>query len=153
MRPAARVWAIAAVAWLAPAAANAQMIATDLPAAGDPGPAATLTLAWPQPAAVAVESPHGELVLRFDQAVEYEAFAALAPRIAALRLDSTATTDDAWRARVEAESAEVDNLLRARIALRLYGREAAQRILLLHDRVAQEALRHWPEATDLAQAR
>ncbi len=89
----------------------------------------------------------------FTESERRAAFAALAPRIAALRLDSTATTADAWRARVEAESAEVDNLLRARIALRLYGREAAQRILLLHDRVAQEALRHWPEATDLAQAR
>lgn len=77
----------------------------------------------------------------------------LATRLATLGSDTTATTADAWRPRIAAEDDAIVDLVRARIALRLYGREASQRILLRDDRVAQEALRHWAEAADLARPR
>ena len=61
---------------LAPHAVRGQVVATELT-----GTAATLTLTWPQAATVAAEQTGAELVLRFNQKVSYEAFAATYPRL------------------------------------------------------------------------
>lgn len=58
--------------------AEAQLV--NVAATGD---SAVLTLAWPQPATVEVEANDArELVLRFDQPVQYDAFAAALPQVA-----------------------------------------------------------------------
>ena len=112
-----------------------------------------------------VDARRADLVRRFPTAAAFaEGFALsdaerravlerVATLVAARDRDAETTGPEAWRTSLDEHAAEIDNLIRARIALRLYGREAAQRILLQEDRVAQEALRHWAEAIDLAAAR
>lgn len=69
------------VFWLTASPALAQVLTTDLPAVPTETYAVTVKMTWPQPAQVQIEEPPGELVLRFDRPLDYEAFAALAPRI------------------------------------------------------------------------
>ncbi len=61
--------------------AFAQMIATNLDLPRDPG-TVEVELAWPQPTRCEVKQTAEELVLRFDQPVDYDVFRTLAPRIA-----------------------------------------------------------------------
>ena len=55
-----------------------------------------------------------------------------------------------WRADLDRHRPELDGLLRARLATRLYSREAAQPIYNETDRVLRAALLHWSEAEALA---
>ncbi len=79
--------------------------------------------------------------------------AALATRLTTLRADTTALDAAAWRPRLRADARMLDALLRARIALRLYGREASQRVLVAEDAVLREARTHWTDAVALAAGR
>ena len=61
----------------------AQLVTSDHQPAAGPTSAVKLTLAWPQPVTVVSQMPPGELVLRFDQPINYDAFAAVVPRLSA----------------------------------------------------------------------
>ncbi len=75
----------------------------------------------------------------------------LAARLTSARADSAWAADaPAWRRRLAADSRLLDVIISARVALRLYGREAAQRVLLADDAVAREALMHWDDAAALS---
>lgn len=91
---------------------------------------------------------------RFRQDFRFpEADLAAFEQYAATALADTSKDVATWRADLRAVRADLDVLIRARMAGRLYGRGAAQAVLGERDLVLQVARRHWDEAVALADVR